>query len=371
MIVREIQTAREREQFIRFPWKIYRNDANWVPPLILERRKFLNPKDNPFFEHAAVKLFMACDDSDAELGRIAAIINHNHLRTHSDKTGFFGMFESIDDRNVARALFDAAAAFLRSHGMTTMRGPENLSVNDDLGLLIEGFDTPPAIMMPHNPPYYEALIEAYGFGKAMDLLAYYGLFTGGHIPEEADRGADICQRRLKCTVRSLRTSEFEAELSKIHAVYTSAWEDNWGALAMTDHEFEHLAKMLKDVLDPDLCLIGEIDGEIAGFSLALPDFNQVLIRLNGKLLPFGILKFLYYKRRIDSLRLLAMGVVKKFRHRGLDSLFYCETYRRALSKGILGGEMSWILENNILMNRILERLGFRVYKKYRLYDYCL
>jgi GNAT superfamily N-acetyltransferase len=314
---------------------------------------------------------MAHDDSGAELGRIAAIVNHNHLRTHNDKAGFFGLFECVDNPAAAKELFDSAAGFLRSHGMKTMRGPENLSVNDDLGLLVEGFDTPPMIMMPHNPPYYENLIEGYGFKKITDLFAYYGECDSGGIPDEVERGARICRRRLKCTIRSLRMSEFAADLNRIHAVYTSAWEDNWGAVAMTDHEFKHLAKTLKDVLDPDLCLIAEANGEVAGFSLALPDFNQVLIRLNGRLLPFGIFKFLYYRRRIDALRLLAMGVIKKFRHRGIDSLFYYETYRQALAKGFTRGEMSWVLENNAIMNRILERVGFRVYKKYRLYDFCL
>jgi GNAT superfamily N-acetyltransferase len=371
MIVREVEKPSERKRFIRFPWKIYQNDSSWVPPLILERRDFLDAGKNPYFEHAAVKLFMAYDDSGSELGRIAATINHNHLRAHNDQAGFFGLFECIDNSAAANGLLDAAAGFLRSHGMKTMRGPENLSVNDDLGLLIEGFDAPPMIMMPHNPPYYEKLIEGYGFKKAMDLFAYYGKFAGGFIPAEVQRGAEICRRRLKCSIRSLRMSEFAADLNRIHAVYTSAWEDNWGAVAMTDHEFDHLATNLKDVLDPDLCLIAEVNGEVAGFSLALPDLNQILIRLNGRLLPFGIFKFLYYKHKIDALRLLAMGVIKKFRHRGIDSMFYYETYRRALAKGISCGEMSWVLENNAIMNRIVERVGFRLYKKYRLYDFSL
>jgi GNAT superfamily N-acetyltransferase len=371
MLVREIEKPRERERFIRFPWKIYRGDENWVPPLIFERRDLLDPKKNPFFRHATVKLFMAHDESGQESGRIAAIINGNHLRTHNDRTGFFGLFECVDDSAVAKVLFDAAAGFLRSQGLETMRGPENLSVNDDVGLLIEGFDTPPMIMMPHNPSYYAKLIEGYGFKKAMDLFAYYGEVVDKRIPPEIERGAKICERRLNCTVRGLRMSEFAAELKRIHVVYSSAWEDNWGAVAMTDHEFEHLGKSLKDTLDPDLCLIAEVNGEVVGFSLALPDFNQILTRLDGRLLPFGIFKFMYYRHRIDALRLLAMGVVKAFRNRGIDSIFYYETCKRALARGITRGEMSWILENNDVMNRILERLGFQVYKKYRLYDFRL
>ena len=189
MIIREAETPGQRERFIRFPWKIYQNDAHWVPPLIMERRELLNPRKNPFFEHAALKLFMAYDDDGREAGRIAAVVNFNHIRTHKEKAGFFGLFECQDDPVAAGKLFDGAAGFLRSHGMQTMRGPENLSVNDDLGLLIEGFDTPPMIMMPHNPPYYARLLEGYGFKKSMDLLAYYGEFRDGRIPEQVARGA--------------------------------------------------------------------------------------------------------------------------------------------------------------------------------------
>jgi GNAT superfamily N-acetyltransferase len=371
MLVHEVENSLDRERFIRFPWKIYGSDKNWVPPLIFERRDLINPTKNPFFEHAAVKLFMARDDSGQELGRIAAIRNGNHLKTHNDNVGFFGLFECVNNAAAAKALFDAAAGFLRTRGLKTMRGPENLSVNDDLGLLIEGFDTPPMIMMPHNPPYYATLMEGYGFHKAMDLFAYYGEVVDACIPPEIERGARICGRRLKCTVRGLRMNEFAAELKRIHAVYSAAWEDNWGAVAMTDHEFDHMAKALKDTLDPDLCLIAEIDGGVVGFSLSLPDFNQILARLNGRLFPFGIIKFVYYQRRIDALRLLAMGVVKEFRNRGIDSIFYYETAKRAIARGIKRGEMSWILENNVLMNRIMQRLGYRVYKKYRLYDFPL
>jgi GNAT superfamily N-acetyltransferase len=371
MIVREVREPAERERFIRFPWKIYRNDANWVPPLLLERRSFLNPKENPFFEHADLKLFMAYGHSSEEIGRIAAVVNSNHIHTHNERTGFFGLFECIDDPKAAGKLFDAAAEFLRSGGMRTMRGPENLSVNDDLGLLIEGYDTPPMIMMPHNPRYYQRLLDGYGFRKAMDLLAYYGEFTEKTISSEAQRGTQISPRRLNCAVRSLRMNDFEADLRQIHNVYTSAWEENWGAVPMTDREFQHLAKVLRDILDPDLCLIAEVDGEAAGFSLALPDFNQVLAHLNGKLFPFGIFLYFYHKRKIDALRLLAMGVIKKYRNRGIDRLFYAETHRRAMAKGIFRGEMSWILESNTMMKRIVERLGFRVYKRYRLYDFSL
>lgn len=227
MIIREAVTRNDIDRFIRLPWKIYRNDKNWVPPLILERRDFLNPDKNPFFEHADVKLYLASDEAGDEVGRIAAVINFNHIRTHHENAGFFGLFECADDQTVANRLFDAAGNFLRSQGMETMRGPENLCVNDDIGLLIEGFGTPAMILMPHNPPYYERLVEGYGFKKAMDLFAYYIEFKQERIPDEVLRWAEINRRRHEFTIRSLRMNDFAADLERIRTIYTSAWEDNW------------------------------------------------------------------------------------------------------------------------------------------------
>jgi len=368
MRLREVVTARDRDLFIRFPWDIYRHDPNWVPPLISERRAFLDPRRNPFFEHADVKLFLASDDTGATLGRIAAIVNRRHIELHGEKAGFFGLFECRNDPAAAAALFAAAARFLKPRGITLLRGPANMSVNHEVGLLVDGYDLPPAIMMPYNPRYYPALVEANGFQKAMDLYAYYGDARELEIPERVTRGVEICRRRYKFRVRPLDMRRFDEEIRRIHAVYTRAWERNWGAVAMTQKEFDHLAAQLKAIVDPDLCLIAEIGDQVAGFSLALPDFNQALIKLNGRLLPFGILKLLWYRRKIDMIRIIATGIVAEFRHMGIDSCFYAETWRRAGAKGIYRGEMSWVLENNAAMNNALRDLGFRVYKRYRLYD---
>ena len=368
MRLREVVTARDRDLFIRFPWDIYRHDPNWVPPLISERRAFLDPRRNPFFEHADVKMFLASDDTGATLGRIAAIVNRRHIELHGEKAGFFGLFECRNDPAAAAALFAAAARFLKPRGITLLRGPANMSVNHEVGLLVDGYDLPPAIMMPYNPRYYPALVEANGFQKAMDLYAYYGDARELEIPERVTRGVEICRRRYKFRVRPLDMRRFDEEMRRVHAVYTRAWERNWGAVAMTQKEFDHLAAQLKAIVDPDLCLIAEIGDQVAGFSLALPDFNQALIRLNGRLLPFGILKLLWYRRKIDMIRIIATGIVAEFRHMGIDSCFYAETWRRAGAKGIYRGEMSWVLENNAAMNNALRDLGFRVYKRYRLYD---
>jgi hypothetical protein len=368
MRVREVASAGDLTRFIRFPWEVYRQDSNWVPPLVSERRGFLDPRRNPFFEHAEVKLFLASDDAGAVCGRIAAIVNRSHIEQHGEKAGHFGLFECCDDPEAAAALFDAAAGFLKSRGMVVMRGPENMSVNDDIGLLVEGFESPPAIMMPYNPRYYPALLEAHGFRKAMDLYAWFGDARVLKIPEKIARGIELCKRRFGFQVRSMDLRRFDEEIHRIHEVYTQAWEQNWGAVAMTRKEFDHLAAQLKPVVDPDLCLVAEVGGETAGFSLALPDFNQVLIKLNGRLLPFGILKLLWYRRRIDMIRIITTGVIKKFRHMGIDSCFYYEIWKRGNAKGIYKGEMSWVLETNAAMNNALRNLGFQIYKRYRLYD---
>ena len=367
---REVQTRADRERFIRLPWKIYRGNSNWVPPLIIERRAFLNPKENPFFDHAEVALFLASRTAGNDVGRIAAIINHNHVKTHNENAGFFGLFESINDHEVAGALFAAAAGFLRSRGMKIMRGPENMSVNDDVGLLIKGFDLPPTIMMPYNPAYYEALVEDYGFSKAMDLYAYFGV-TNGTIPERLERAVEIGRKRYRFAIRKIDMANFSGEVKRIRQIYNQAWEQNWGAVAMTDREFDHLAKDLKQVIVPELCLIAEVDGKPAGFSLALPDINQALIHLNGRLFPLGLFKLLYFKRRITRVRIITMGVLPEYRRMGIDMAFIHETYRQCIKKHWSSGEMSWILETNGTMNNALIRLGYELQKTYRLYVYQL
>jgi len=366
-----VSTARDKKTFVRFPWTIYRDDPHWVPPLLIERQDFLNPAKNPFFDHADVQLFLARDAGGVLVGRVAAIVNHSHVARHGEKAGFFGLFESVDDQEVAGALFDAAAGFLRSRGMQVMRGPENMSINDDVGLLVAGFDRPPFVMMPHNPPYYQRLVEGYGFRKAMDLLAYYGEHRDPKPPERLERGMAILRKRYAFTIRPPDMKRFADEVDRIKRIYNEAWEENWNAIPMTDREFAHLAKDLKLVLDPEMCLIAEVNGEVAGFSLALPDINQALIRLNGRLLPFGLVKLLWHKRRIDRLRVIALGVLPRYRQMALSTALIYETYRRGVARGYHAAELSWILETNAAMNNALVNEGFVVHKTYRMYDYPL
>jgi hypothetical protein len=366
----EAVTRRQRDRFITFPETLYRGDPFWVPPLIIERREFLDPGKNPFFEHAQVKLFLALDGASLVRGRIAAIVNANHLARHADGVGFFGLFECENDPAVAGALLDAAAAFLRAQGLSLMRGPASMSVNDEIGLLTDGFDSPPAIMMPYNPPYYRELLLGYGFQQAMRLWAYKAQASDG-VPERLRQAAALARGRQGFTVRSIDKRRWDEDVRKLHKVYTEAWQDNWGAVPMTDREFDHMVGALKQVADLELCLLAEVGGEVAGFSLALPDLNQALIHVGGRLLPFGLLKLLWYRRRIDTLRLLTMGVIKGFRNKAVDVCLYHETIERGLAKGYRQMEMSWILENNLAMNRVLQKLGARIAKTYGLFDFKL
>ena len=356
-------------EFIKFPWQIYRNDPFWVPPLMVERKEFLDRKKNPFFKHADVVLYLARRNGRT-VGRIAGIVNHNHVEYHQEKVGFFGLFECAKDQEAAKALLDVVREWLKSKGMEIMRGPANFSSNEDWGFLVEGFDSRPVIMMPYNPPYYLELAQGYGLVKAKDLYAYF-IDETLPTPPRVVRMAENIRSKEEITVRNLDLKRFDQEVQGIKQIYNSAWSKNWGFIPMTDEEFDHLAKSLKQIVDPHMVFIAEVDGKPAGFSLALPDFNQVLARLNGRLFPIGILKLLWHakvKRRIDGVRIITMGVVPEFQKRGIDTVFYLETYNVGVKRGYRWAEMSWILEDNTLMNRMLRLLGAKLYKKYRIYE---
>jgi len=370
--IREVVTAREKDHFIKLPWKIYRGDANWVPPLLSERRAFLDPAKNPFFENAQVKLFMAYNERQEPVGRIAGIVSENHIRTHNDGAGFFGLFESVNDQQIANLLFGAVASFLLAKGLSIMRGPMSMNINDEVGFLVNGFDRPPVIMTPYNSPYYENLSEAFGLKKEIDWYAYYKEAYGDAVPERLRKAAQAVRKRYKFSIRPINLKRFDEEVEKFHEVYTRAWEKNWGAVAFTNEEFHHLAKDLKRIVVPEFALLAEAEGKVVGVSLALPDLNQVLKRIRGgRLFPFGLIKLLWYRRKIDMIRLVIMGVVKEYRNMGVDACLIHDTYRNALRLGVWRCEMSQILETNSLMNNGLAKLGAQLYKTYRIYSYKL
>jgi hypothetical protein len=361
-----VESKKDLKDFILLPWKIYRNDKNWVPALISERKDFLNLKKNPFFKHAEVKLFLAQKGNEV-VGRIAGIVNHLHIQTHNEKCGFFGLFECIEDFEVAKILLDTAKSWLKSKGMEKLRGPADFSSNDQWGFLLEGFDSPPVFMMPYNPKYYLEFMKKYGLKKSKDLYAY-SINRDRKPPERMYKVAEKIREKENLVVRKINLDDFEEEVKKIKEIYNQAWSRNWGAIPMTDEEFSHMAKEMKQIIDKDLVFIAEVDGQPAGFSLAIPNVNEALIKLNGRLFPFGLFKLLYYAKKIKSVRIITMGVIHKYQKRGIDNIFYTQTFDEGVKKGYTWGELSWILEDNVLMNRAAELMNARLYKKYRIYE---
>jgi len=364
-----VSTKKELLEFIKFPWDIHKDDKNWVPPLVTERKDFFNKGKNPFFKHAEV-VFYLTKKNDQVVGRIAGIVNHNHIEFQKEKAGFFGFFECVEDYEIAKILLDTTRNWLKSKGMEIMRGPANFSSNEEWGFLLEGFDSPPVFMMSYNPKYYLDFMERYGMMKAKDLYAYF-IDKNFPPPDRVVKMAEGIKQKEKIEIHSVNMKDLKNETEKIKAVYNSAWLKNWGFVPMTDEEFDHMVDGLKKIVDPNLVFIAEVDGKPAGFSLAVPDINQVLHRMNGRLLPFGLFKLLWHtkiKNKINGVRIITMGVVPEFQKRGIDTVFYVETYNVGVKRGYTWAEMSWVLEDNVKMNRILDLLGAKLYKKYRIYE---
>ncbi|HXF96014.1 MAG TPA: hypothetical protein VNI61_07905 [Gemmatimonadales bacterium] len=367
MEIAPVTSGRDLDRFIAFPYQHYRGDPLWVPPLRMDVRALLSPRKNPFFQHAEARYFLAVEQAGREVvGRIAAIKNDAHNQVHRDRVGFFGFFESVNREDVARALFHAAGEWLGARGLDTMRGPMSPSVNDECGLLVWGFDTPPTVMMPHNPPYYADLVERSGFRKAMDLLVYES--TGTRLPDRLVRAVRLVAERKGVTLRPLDMKRFTDEVELVKRLYNRAWERNWGFVPLTGAEIDHLAKQLKPVVVPDLVCFAETRGETIGFAAALPDLNVALKHNpSGRLFP-GILKVLWHARRIRRLRILLLGVLPEWRHTGVDALMYHWIWEKGVARGFEWGEAGWVLEDNAAMNNAIVRLGFRHYKTYRVYD---
>jgi GNAT superfamily N-acetyltransferase len=369
--IRPVETRGERRAFLRLPWRIYPGRYSaWVPPLLSEERKRIDPSKNPFFSHGAVQLFLAYRGG-RPVGRIAAIENSLHNQFHDDRVGFFGLFESIEDPEVAGALLDRAADWARGRGLAALRGPANFSTNEECGLLLDGYELPPVVLMTYNPPYYVGLLEGWGLRKVKDLLAYEGRTAEFEEARFAQLEGLIERSGRDIQVRSVRMDRFNEEVALIRELYNAAWERNWGFVPLTDAEVDHLAKQLKPVLDPELALIGSVNGQPAGFALSLPDINQAIRHANGRLFPLGLIKLLWHMRRIDGVRIITLGVKEEFRGTLLAPLFYLETFRRARRRGHSWGESSWVLEDNAPMRSGIEKMNFRRTKTYRMYERSL
>jgi GNAT superfamily N-acetyltransferase len=367
--ISEVSSRREHNAFIKFPWRIYANDPAWVPPLIIERKTFLDPKRHPFYRHGDAALFLARKNREI-VGRIMASDDPNYNSLHQSNVGCFGLFECINDRDVAAVLFEGAARWLREKGRTEIMGPIDYSTNYVCGLLIEGFQFPPTILTAHNPPYYRDLIESCGFTKAKDWYAWW-------FADPAKAAARLrplserFQKRWPVTIRAGNLKNIRQESRRLRQIYNQAWKHNWGFVPFTEAEIEFMTHELKQLVIPEFALIAEVGDEPAGFILCVPDINVALRHINGRLttfgLPIGLVKLLYYKSRIRTARLIALGVIEKYRRAGIAEMLVLRIVEDAMIKRGFAGELSLTLEDNFMINRFLEAIGAHRYKTYRIF----
>jgi GNAT superfamily N-acetyltransferase len=354
-------------------WDIYRDYPNWVAPIEMDRMKLIDEKKNPFYKHADARWFVAERDGNV-VGRIGAVVNHSHNQLHNEKAGFFGFFECEDDVETAKALFDSAEHFLRQSGMNICYGPANPSSNDEYGLLVDGFDRPPVLLMTFNPIYYERLIGECGYAKHNDLYAWL-LSQKTAKSEKLVRVTNAMRERQNITIRPIRKAQFDEDVEIVKHIYNTAWQ-NEDFVPLTDAEMDYMVKDLKQIYDPELVLFAEVGGKPVGFALSLPDVNQAFH--HGKRIPKGVMnlpvavwKLLTNKNAIDTVRIIILGVLKEYRGRGVDAMLYLETMDRAKTKGYEFGEASWVEEGNAPMNRAAQMMNGERYKTYRIFKKAL
>jgi GNAT superfamily N-acetyltransferase len=370
--VKPVSTRRELRAFIRLPWRLYAGAANWVPPLVSERKRHLDRRRNPFFAHAEAEYFLAWRGAPGRgepVGRITAHVDHLFNEFHGNRWGMFGFFEAEDDPELAAALLDTAAGWLRERGRDRMIGPLDFSTNHECGLLVEGYEYPPQILENWHHPYYRQLFEGCGMTKAMDLYKWEILIEDyGKVYPVIGELARRVGPEHGIRLRPMRKRELKAEVRRFMEVYNEAWRHNWGFVPLTDAELDHMASELRPVLDPDFAKGAEKDGEIVGVSLSLLDYNKVLAKINGRLLPFGWVRALLARRRIDEIRVFALGVKPAYQHTGTAAALYNDVWDMCFKRGIRRAETGWILEVNEPMNRAMEALAGRIVKRYRIYE---
>jgi GNAT superfamily N-acetyltransferase len=371
--ISEVSSRRDRDAFIKFQWRIYANDPVWVPPLIIERKTFLDRYRHPFYRHGDAALFLARQNGEI-VGRIMASDDPNYNSLHQTNVGCFGLFECIDDRNVATALFEAAASWLRKRGRAEMMGPIDYSTNYVCGLLIDGFQFPPTILTAHNPRYYRELIERCGFAKAKDWYAWWFADPEKGVAQ-LRRLATRFHRRCPAMIRPANLRNIRDESRRLREIYNQAWEKNWGFVPFTEAEIEFMTKELKPLLVPEFAWIAEIGNAPVGFTLCIPNINVALRQLNGRLtrfgLPIGLIKLLFHKRRIRTARLIALGVIEKYRRAGIAEMLVLRVMEETMVKRGITGELSMTLEDNFMINRFLEAIGAERYKTYRIFKRTL
>lgn len=366
LTVLEVKNNSDLKKFIMFPFILYKNDKNWVPPLISEEKVLLNRDKNPFWKHAEYQAFIAVRDGQV-VGRVAGLIDERHNEIHKDKVGFFGFFESLNEQEIANALLDAAKAWVKSKGRNEFRGPMSPSQNDIFGVLIEGLEYPPMVMMPYNPLYYKDLMEGYGLEKAKDMLSFFKDSKVG-IPSRIKRIAEITRKRTKVVIRPIDTKNMERDLAIVKDLYNKAWELNWGFVPLTNEEMDDVYKKLTQFYEPDLVLIAEVQGKPVGIGISVPDINEVLIKMKGRLFPFGFFIYLMNKKKIKSVRSLIFGFLKEYRKTGIPLVMFEETEKNGLKHGYTQAEIGWNLEDNDAINQFDSQIGGRIYKRQRVYQ---
>ncbi len=370
--VRQVDTGADRRKFVRVPWSVYRDDPRWVPPLRADVLDTIDPRKNPFFEHGDVALFLAERGTGEAVGRISAHTNRLHNEYHKDKTGFFGFFECIDDERASAALLEAAENWLAKQGCDRVLGPESFSTNEEVGMLVEEREGPPMIMCPYNPPHYPRLMEASGYHKAKDLYGWF--YEVGEIPEEPLKIAGAVERHPGVSVRQADPAHLERDIHIVREIFNAAWSENWGYVPWTDREVEHGAKQMKMIIAPEITAIAEVEGKPAGFMVALPNVNEAIKDLDGRLFPTGLLKLIWRlklrRHQFQSARLLLLGIMPEYRGSalgGLSVLLYVHAHRGAQKLGIKYGELGWTLEDNEKINAGIQFMGGRLGKVYRIY----
>lgn len=365
--IQPLNNKKERDQFVGFPFDLMINDPNFVAqPRVAQNEMF--KKSHPFYATSSVRFFIATSEDKKLLGRVATVINNSHNEKHNEKVMFFGFLDFVDNIEVSKKLLNTVTEIAKENGMDRLRGPVNPSTNYEAACLVDGFDDPPQIMMTYNPKYYKDHFEKLGYVKSMDFFAYTR-----YIPDPMNpvikKIADRTEKKVNITYRKISKKNFQNDIGIMLDLYNASWEDNWGFVPMTREEFLHTAKDLKQVLDEDFIIFAEIEGKPVGFAVALPDFNQALIKIkNGKLFPFGLWHILRAKKYIDRFRVITLGILPEYRKLGLGALLYYKLWKTAYEKGYRECEASWILENNKDMNAAMNRLDGRLYKTYRIYE---
>ena len=369
VVIKPAQTSSERAAFLGLPWIVNAAYPNWVPPLRQNQKEMVNYTPHPFYDHAEIQTFVAWQ-SDQPIGRVAAIVNRVHNETHKDQVGFFGFFECIDDTAAAHGLFDAAREWLRARGMNVIRGPMNPSMNHECGLLIDGFDTPPTFMMTHNPPYYQRLIESYGFAKVEDMAAFWGhVDMLSQVDPKLKLIREECERRFDVKLRRLDRSRFNEDVRTFLDIYNKSLVGTWGFTPLSDKEVEHMAASLKYLIVPEMTSIVEVDGKVVGSSFAMLDYNPRVKQIDGRLFPFGFIRLLTNKKAIKRIRVISTNVLPEYQKWGLGLVVIANLLPSVLAWGGKEAEFSWVLESNHLSYKSLKRGGAKIVKTYRLFDY--